>query len=75
MFSFMPRCQGLCGSQKYTFTFVATVKLLCLAISNPRSQVNERRKDAGSFRTCRLSAATTAAVSLLGTLTSAVKRE
>jgi hypothetical protein len=36
VFSFVPRCQGLCGSQKYTFTFVATVKLLCLAISSPR---------------------------------------
>src|ERR1019366_8125830 len=42
VFSFVPRCQGLCGSQKYTFTFVATVKVLCLAISSPPSQVNER---------------------------------
>ena len=38
MFSFVPRCQGLYGSQKYTFTSVATVKLLCWAISSPRSQ-------------------------------------
>jgi hypothetical protein len=75
VFSLLPRCQGLCGSQKYTFTFVATVKLLCWAISSPRSQVNERRSEAGSFRTCRLSAATTAAVSLLGTLINATKRE
>src|ERR1035437_9364692 len=50
-------------------------KLLCLAISCPRSQVNERRRDAGSLRTCLLSAATTVAVSLLGTLISMVKRE
>jgi len=57
---------GLCGSQKTTFTLVATVKLLCLAISSPRSQVSERRRDAGSLRTCRLNAATTVAVSLLG---------
>ena len=28
---------------------MATVKLLCLAISSPRSQVNERRRDAGSL--------------------------
>src|ERR1039458_451617 len=32
VFSFVPRCQGLCGSQKYTFTSVATVNALCLAI-------------------------------------------
>jgi hypothetical protein len=29
VFSLVPRCQGLCGSQKYTFTSVATVKVLC----------------------------------------------
>src|SRR3984893_14449270 len=66
---------GLCGSQKKTCTLVATVKLLCLAISSPRSQVNERRRVAGGLRTFRLSAARTVAVSLLGTLTSMVKRE
>src|ERR1035438_4741360 len=38
VFSFVPRCQGLCGSQKYTFTSVATVNALCLAISNPPSR-------------------------------------
>jgi hypothetical protein len=65
VFSLVPRCQGLCGSQKYIFTFVATVKVLCLAISSPRSQVNERRRDTGSLRICRLRAATTTAVSLL----------
>jgi len=54
---------------------VATVKLLCWAISIPRSQVNERRSDVGSLRTCLPSAATTAVVSLLGTFTSATKRE
>ena len=58
-----------------TFTFVATVKLWCLAISSPRSHVNERLREAGSLRICRLSAATTVAVSLLGTLTRMVKRE
>lgn len=49
-------------------TFVSTVKLLCWAISGPRSQVNERRKDAGSLRTGWLRAATTVVVSLLDTL-------
>ena len=46
------------------FTFVATVKVWCLAISSPRSHVNELRSDVGSLRICRLSAATTAALSL-----------
>jgi hypothetical protein len=41
VFSLVPRCQGLCGSQKYTFTLVATVNSLCLAISKPRSQVTQ----------------------------------
>ena len=41
------------------------VKLLCSAISSPRSQVSERRNAAGSWRTCRLRAATTVAVSFL----------
>ena len=54
---------------------MATVKVLCLAISSPRSQVNDRRREVGSLRICRLNAATTAAVSLLRTLTRAVKRE
>ena len=58
-----------------TLTLVATVKLLWLANSNPRSHVNDRRSDAGSLRTWRLSAATTVAVSLLGTLTRMTKRE
>ena len=75
VFSFEPRCQGLCGSQKYTFTSVATVKSLCLAISSPRSQVNDRRRVAGSFRTCLLNAPTTSAVSLLGILISMTKRD
>jgi hypothetical protein len=38
-----PVARGLCGSQKYTFTSVASEKSLWLAISLPRSQVNERR--------------------------------
>ena len=49
VFSLVPRCQGLCGSQKKTCTLVATVKVLCLAISSPRSQVNERRRDAVGY--------------------------
>ncbi len=33
MFSFVPHCQGECGSQKYTAMSVATLKLTCAAIS------------------------------------------
>jgi hypothetical protein len=46
----VPRCQGLCGSQKYTLRSVATVKALCLAISSPRSHVSERRRVLEEFR-------------------------
>src|SRR5579863_806193 len=49
------------------------VKVLCFAISCPRSQVNERRRVAGSLSTCLLSAATTVVVSLLGTLMSMIE--
>src|SRR5215472_19192292 len=59
VFSLVPRCQGLCGSQKYTCTSVATVNSLCLAISSPRSHVSERRRVVGSLQTCLLNAATT----------------
>ena len=41
----------------------------------PRSHVRDRRSDAGSLRICLVSAATTVAVSLFGTLISATKRE
>src|SRR5215468_375317 len=51
------------------------VKLLCSAISSPRSQVSERRNATGSCRTCWLRAPTTVAVSLPGTFTSMQKRE
>src|ERR1700756_6058018 len=54
---------------------IAEVKLLCWAISNPRSQVSERRNVAGRVRTCRLKAATTVVVSLPGTFTSMQNRE
>ena len=55
-----------------TFSLVAKLKVLCWAISCPRSQVNERRRETGSLRMCRLSAATTTVVSLLGILMSVV---
>jgi hypothetical protein len=51
------------------------VKLLCWAISSPRSQVNERRNAAGSCCTCWLKAATTVPVSLPDTFMSVTKRE
>jgi len=65
--------RGFADHRRRLSHFVATVKLLCLAISRPRSHVNERRREVGSLRICRLSAATTAAVSLLRTLTRSSK--
>ena len=47
VFSFVPRCQGLCGSEKYTFTLVATVNALCLAISNVWSAAVLQAKNEG----------------------------
>ena len=69
VFSFVPRCHGLCGSQKYTFTFVATVKRLCEANSVPRSHVRDAINPFGSVRTALANARTTLAVSFfLGTV-------
>ncbi len=47
VFSLVPRCHGLRGSQKNTGTPLATVNCECAAISLPWSQVNERRSCAG----------------------------
>src|SRR6476646_2135712 len=49
VFSFVPRCHGLCGSQKYTCTPDAIVNGTCAAISFPRSHVSDRRITPGSF--------------------------
>jgi hypothetical protein len=46
--SFVPRCQGWCGSQKNTGIDSAVVITEWRAISLPRSQVNERRKCVGT---------------------------
>ena len=46
-FSLVPRCQGEWGSQKYTETPVATLKLVWAAISLPWSQVSDRAIWAG----------------------------
>jgi len=35
VFSLLPRCHGLCGSQKYTCTPLSTVNRTCSAISLP----------------------------------------
>ncbi len=51
MFSFDPRCHGLCGSQKYTGTSVSMVNSRCWDISLPDPQVNERRRCAGNVNT------------------------
>ncbi|MEQ1545363.1 hypothetical protein [Methyloglobulus sp.] len=43
VFSLMPRCQGLCGSAKYTLTPVASVNLACAAISLLWTYVIDKR--------------------------------
>src|SRR3954462_14998444 len=48
VFSLVPRCQGLLGSAKYTFTPDATENWECAESSLPRSQVNDRRNSAGN---------------------------
>jgi hypothetical protein len=48
VFSLLPRCQGLRGSQKWTGKPASTVSFRCWAISEPWSQVKERRNSRGS---------------------------
>src|SRR5215471_16913996 len=48
VFSFVPRCQGLCGSAKETGSPVSTRNLAWALISFPRSQVKDRRSCSGS---------------------------
>ena len=75
MFSFVPRCQGWCGSQKDTGIDRAAVMWACSAISRPRSQVNDRRRDAGSRPMCSITAwATTSALYPSGSATTIVER-
>jgi len=68
----VPRCQGLCGSQKLDLHigWQHRYKRLVLAISNPRiPTLNESRRVAGrSYETRLINAATTTAVSLRGHL-------
>src|SRR4030095_2587559 len=55
VFSFDPRCQGLCGSQKYTWTFVAMVSARCaaLCITLPNG-LEGRLKEQDGFRRTQL---------------------
>ena len=48
VFSFVPRCQGECGSQKNSFVSNAIWMRSYSASSVPRSQVIDRRKCSGS---------------------------
>src|SRR4029450_5107666 len=48
VFSFVPRCQGLCGSAKKTGMPVSTLNAVCADSSLPRSHVNDRRSCLGS---------------------------
>ncbi len=59
VFSFVPRCQGWCGSQKNTGIDNAAVITAWLAISRPRSQVNDLRMGVGSVAMCSINAAAT----------------
>ena len=65
VFSFEPRCQGCCGSQKYTATSVARLKRWWSAISLPRSQVSDLYSSLGSLWACLISALMTVSVSFL----------
>ncbi len=46
VFSLLPRCHGLCGSQKNIGMAVATLNLAWRAISVPWSQVSNRLRQA-----------------------------
>ena len=48
VFSLVPRCQGECGSQKYTSRPSSEAILRCWASSLPWSQVSDRRKEWGT---------------------------
>jgi hypothetical protein len=48
VFSFVPRCQGLFGSAKYTLTPEAIENWARADNFLPRSQVNDRRNSVGS---------------------------
>jgi hypothetical protein len=56
VFSLVPRCHGLCGSAKNTFTPDSIVKRAWSDSSLPRSQVNDRHNSAGMSVTVLLSA-------------------
>jgi hypothetical protein len=49
VFSFVPRCQGLCGSAKNTGSPVSTLNCACADISLPRSQVSDRGALVGAW--------------------------
>ncbi len=56
VFSLDPLCQGLLGSQKYTWMLVASVNFLCSASSEPRSQVSDLYSSLGNLRDCLIRA-------------------
>ena len=60
VFSLEPRCQGECGSQKNTGMPSARVMPACSAISEPWSQVSDRRSGAGSCSRAATSESATA---------------
>jgi hypothetical protein len=75
VFSFVPRCQGLCGSQKIDLHIGSYRKVLVsghLQSAIPRQRAPQ---GGGELTNVPTHAVTTTAVSLLGTLISVAKRE
>lgn len=75
VFSLLPRCHGLCGSQKYTLISVDAQNDWWSAYSPPRSQVNVLRSVFGKIETWQISADTTLFVSFPSIRTSIVNLE
>ena len=73
LFSFVPRCHGLCGSQDSHVRIHSKSFVLCQF--HPSIPGQRSAHAAGSVRTCLLGAFTTLAVSLPGIFTSIVKRD
>ena len=75
VFSFVPRCQGHWGSQKYTGMPISLVKSACFASSMPRSQVKDFLYSMGIFLNVASSAWWTDSASLPASLRIIVKRD
>ena len=72
--SFVPRCHGLCVSQKYTGIFVCWLSSECLANSIPRSHVSDCLSSQGMSLNALTRAEVTESASLPAILSSRVNR-